>query len=116
MSLVAPAVRNLELYAMGSNTASLRYDLPLDSEGTPVEVELTKCNVLSRAKCKSTISKITNCTIWPTKLCIDVNYLMPNQNFTLKVSIKNANTNRFGKATEILAETLDRGNILEVGG
>ncbi|XP_048523168.1 uncharacterized protein LOC109540509 isoform X2 [Dendroctonus ponderosae] len=105
---VAPAVRNLELYAMGSNTASLRYDLPLASEGIPVEVELTKCNVLSRAKCKSTISKITNCTIWPTKLCLDVDYLMPNQNFTFKVSIKNANTNRFGKATEILAETVDR--------
>lgn len=109
---MAPPVRNLELYAIGLNKAHLRYDLPSNSQGIPVEVEVIKCNVLSRAKCRSAISRIARCTLWPKRLCVDVDYLMPDQNYTFKVSIKNANTNAFGKDVEITAETVERGGFL----
>ncbi|CAG9766449.1 unnamed protein product [Ceutorhynchus assimilis] len=105
---LAPSVKNLELYAIGTNKAQLRYDLPSNSRGTPVEVQITKCNVLSFAKCKSTISRIARCPLWPQKMCADVDYLMPYQNYNFKVSLKNANTNAFGVESLISAETIER--------
>ncbi|XP_066143041.1 uncharacterized protein [Euwallacea fornicatus] len=104
----APAVRNLELYAIGPNNAYLRYDLPSNPGGIPVEVEVTRCNVLSRAKCKSAFSSIARCELWPKKMCVEVDYLMPDQNYTFKVSVKNANTNISGKDTEIKGESVER--------
>lgn len=107
--LVAPPVKNLELYAIGSNKAYLRYELPSNPEGVPVEVEITRCNVLSRAKCRTGVSSISRCDLWPKKMCAIIDYLMPNQNYTFKVSIKNANTNVSGKDTAIVGESVERG-------
>lgn len=107
--LVAPPVKNLELYAIGTNKAYLRYELPSNPQGIPVEVEITRCNVLSRAKCRTGVSSISRCDLWPNKMCAVIDYLMPNQNYTFKVSIKNANTNVSGKDTEITGESVERG-------
>ncbi|KAL1513774.1 hypothetical protein ABEB36_003139 [Hypothenemus hampei] len=105
---VATSVRNLELYAIGPNKASFRYDLPDNPHGIPSHVEVIKCNVLSRAKCRSLESRISRCVLWPEKMCVDADYLMPNQNYTFKVSIKNENTNTYGTYVEIAAESVER--------
>lgn len=49
------------------------------------------------------------CKLWPQKYCIDVNYLIPHQQFTFKISIKNRDTNAFGKETVLDGYTIERG-------
>ncbi|XP_060534337.1 uncharacterized protein LOC132706804 [Cylas formicarius] len=105
---VADEVVNLEVYAIGTKVAYLRYDLPESARGVPEEVQVRRCNALSFAKCRSSVSKIERCRLWRKKFCVDVNYLMPHQQYVFKVSVKNVDTNAFGKEAEINGHTVDR--------
>ncbi|XP_050305913.1 uncharacterized protein LOC126743031 isoform X2 [Anthonomus grandis grandis] len=105
---VAGMVKNLELYAIGSNKAYFRYDLPASTQGIPSEIRVTKCPLLSRAKCKTAESSISKCTLWPQKMCLVVDYLIPNQTYTFTMSIKNVNSNVFGNSFEVTGTTEER--------
>ncbi|KAJ8923877.1 hypothetical protein NQ315_006653 [Exocentrus adspersus] len=105
---VAPPVENLELYSMDQNSASLRYDLPRKSNGIPTEMQVKRCNALSFSKCKSYISKIRHCPLWPNKLCVYVDNLMPFNLYSFKISVRNLNTEDFGKEASASGYTLDR--------
>nr|CAI5845464.1 unnamed protein product [Callosobruchus analis] len=105
---VAPPVENLELYSTDKNSASLRFDLPENPSGVATEVQVSRCNSLSFKKCKYSISNLKKCPLWPKKYCVDVEYLIPEQNYTFKVSLKNVNTNRFGKEVSVNGYSGDR--------
>ncbi|KAJ8973052.1 hypothetical protein NQ317_011332 [Molorchus minor] len=105
---VAAAVENLELYSIDQNSASLRYDLPRHPNGVPEEVRVTRCNALSFKKCKSSISRITRCPLWPRKFCVFVNNILEFQNFNFNVALKNLRTERFGKEVSVQGYTVDR--------
>nr|XP_008195175.1 PREDICTED: uncharacterized protein LOC662380 isoform X1 [Tribolium castaneum] len=92
----APPVENLEIYSIGKNTVSLRYDLPRNSRGVPVYGQVTRCNALTFKKCKTSNFPITPCKLWPRKYCIEMNNLIPYQNYTFKVSIRNERTQFYG--------------------
>ncbi|CAH1965540.1 unnamed protein product [Acanthoscelides obtectus] len=105
---VAPPVENLELFSIDKNSASLRFDLPENPSGVASEIRVSRCNSLSFKKCKSLVTNIKKCPLWPKKYCVDVEYLLPNQSYTFKVSLKNYNTNRFGKEVTVDGYSDDR--------
>lgn len=105
---VAPSVDNLEVYAIGSSVAFLRYDLPLDSRGIPLAVQATRCNKLSFAKCRSYISSIERCTLWKNKYCLKLDYLLPKQAYIFKVSVKNQDTNVFGAEAALTEYSVEK--------
>lgn len=103
----APPVENLEIYSIDKNSVSLRYDLPKNSRGIPTFGQVTRCNALSFAKCKTFTFPITPCKFWPRKYCINLNNLIPHQRYTFKVSLRNAKTQLYGdevKAEAFLTE------------
>ncbi|RZC27695.1 uncharacterized protein BDFB_000742, partial [Asbolus verrucosus] len=104
----APAVRNLELYSVDNNSASFRYDLPKKPGGIPAYIQATRCNLLTFTKCRSSVQKITRCKLWPKKYCLDINNLIPNQQYTFKISIKNNQTQYYGNETKADAFTSER--------
>lgn len=107
--LVAAPVENLELYSIDQNSASLRYDLPKNQNGKPTKIQVNRCIVPSHSKCKPYTTQIKRCPLWPNKMCVYMNNLMPFQMYSFRVSLKNDNTNTFGKEVAVSAYTVDRG-------
>ncbi|CAG9813738.1 unnamed protein product [Phaedon cochleariae] len=105
---VAPPVENLELYSIDKYSASLRYELTANREGVAQEVQISRCNSLSFKKCRSSISPVRPCTLWPGKYCAEVDYLIPYQAYLFKVAVKNHNTPSFGKEVSVDGFANDR--------
>ncbi|KAG5891652.1 hypothetical protein JTB14_020070 [Gonioctena quinquepunctata] len=108
MAGVAPPVENLELYSIDPNSASLRYELPSEPHGIIREIQVSKCNSLSFSKCKSSITAIKPCNIWPGKYCAEANFLIPFQSYSFRVSLKNLHTPKFGQEVSVNGFTTDR--------
>lgn len=106
---IAGVVENLKVYAMDENSVSLRYDLPKKAYGQPTNVQVLKCSAITNAKCRSVIADVTPCILWSQKYCITLNGIIPNQVFSFKVSLKNANTHIFGPETTVKANITERG-------
>lgn len=109
---LAQPIRHLEVYSIDKNSVSFRYDLPAKSSGTPTFIQVTRCNPLLFKNCKSSVSPIMRCKLWPKKFCVDANNLIPFQRHTFKLSIKNDLTHNYGKDVQIDTFTMDKGWIL----
>lgn len=98
---VAPPPENLELYSINSHTASLRYGIPAMYKGLVRELQIKRCIKPSSSKCKTTYYPITPCSFWYDKYCTEVINLIPYQTYSFRVSMKNANSDVFGKEAEV---------------
>lgn len=83
----------------------------MNPQGITREVQVSKCNALSFKKCKSTVTPLHECPFWPGKYCVDVQYLIPYQTYSFRVSLKNINTHTFGKEMSVDGFTNDRGKF-----
>ncbi|XP_050510220.1 uncharacterized protein LOC114349462 [Diabrotica virgifera virgifera] len=105
---IAPSPENLEIYSIDQNTASLRYDLPTNSNGIIKDVHVSRCNSLSFSKCKASFSIVKRCSLWPKKYCVEVNYLIPFQSYNFRVALKNLDTPTFGKEAVVKGFASDK--------
>lgn len=64
---------------------------------------------MSHSKCKSYTWQVKQCPLWPKKFCVYANNLMPFQQYSFKISLKNENSDSFGKEASVSGYTLDRG-------
>lgn len=102
---VAPPPKNLEVYAISPTTISVRYNLPDESYGNPVEVHVMKCNPLTLKKCKTLLFAVTPCKLFIGKYCIDIKNLIPHQRQVLRISLRNVGSHTFGKESVVDAYT-----------
>lgn len=107
--LVAPPVKNLDIYSRDSRSMSIRYDLPEKPLGVLTEIQVRYCCKVSFTKCKSSIKQIKQCKLWPNKYCVDLTGLIAYCNMDVHVSLKNRNTHTFGKETTAYVYTVDSG-------
>ncbi|XP_044744390.1 uncharacterized protein LOC123306449 isoform X2 [Coccinella septempunctata] len=105
---LAPPPKNLEVYATSTSTISLRYNLPDQSTGHPVEVHVTRCNPLTLKKCKTLLLPVTPCKLFVGKYCLNIENMIPNQRQVLKISLKNEGSHTFGKESITEAYTEER--------
>ncbi|KAL3287620.1 hypothetical protein HHI36_002089 [Cryptolaemus montrouzieri] len=105
---LASPPRNLEIYASSSHSLSLRYNLPDEREGHPIELHITRCNPITLKKCKMLQQPVMPCKIYAGKYCVDVPNLIPYQRQLIKFSLKNEGSHTFGEETTIEGFTQDR--------
>ncbi|XP_076260040.1 uncharacterized protein LOC143196263 isoform X2 [Rhynchophorus ferrugineus] len=105
---VAAAIENAEIYAMGSNTAYLRYELPRNVTGIPSDIQISRCKLQAFSKCRSDVSKIQRCPLWEGKFCARIDKLIYNATYKFSLSLKNSNSEVFGTEVNVTNSTLER--------
>ncbi|KAF7280030.1 hypothetical protein GWI33_006462 [Rhynchophorus ferrugineus] len=108
LSGVAAAIENAEIYAMGSNTAYLRYELPRNVTGIPSDIQISRCKLQAFSKCRSDVSKIQRCPLWEGKFCARIDKLIYNATYKFSLSLKNSNSEVFGTEVNVTNSTLER--------
>ncbi|KAK9872527.1 hypothetical protein WA026_017992 [Henosepilachna vigintioctopunctata] len=104
---LASPPQNLEIYATSNTSISLRYNLPDERQGIPVELHITRCNPLTLKKCKTFQMSVAPCKIFNEKYCVHVANLIPNQKQLMRLSLKNEGSHTFGEEALIEGFTQD---------
>ncbi|CAG9860166.1 unnamed protein product [Phyllotreta striolata] len=105
---VAPPPENLEIYSLDEHSASLRYDLPANTNGVTRQVQVIRCNSLSSSKCKPAMSVVKRCSLWPKKYCVEAGPLIPGQSYKFRVSLRNLNTPAYGDESVVQGTAAQR--------
>ncbi|KAF7280024.1 hypothetical protein GWI33_006457 [Rhynchophorus ferrugineus] len=107
-SEVIPLVENAEIYAIGSNIAYVRYELPLWAIEAKAEIRASLCMVNSLARCRESVLEPEPCALWKNKYCLSVYNLVNSRIYNISLEIKDKWSDRFGEKKTLIAYTEDK--------